>query len=134
MPGSMVNATGEKRKKRSKALDLFLLLVASLCVAAAIPTAFFVTKKHHINPEWMFGAFAAVLFFPVVGWGYRSKFRSAAFLAFFLSWTLVHAAVFVLVLDYLGLVYYAPIVVVELWIGYIIAIWQFWPPPDRGIR
>jgi hypothetical protein len=37
-------------------------------------------------------------------------------------------------LDYLGLFYYPPIVVVELWIGYMIAIWQFGPPPDRGIR
>jgi hypothetical protein len=108
MPCSMVNATGEERKKRSKALDFFLLLVASLCAAAAIPAAFFAAKKHHINPEWMFGAFAAVLFFPVVGWGYRSKFRSAAFLAFFLSWTLVHTTVFVLVLDYLGFLYYPP--------------------------
>jgi phosphotransferase system glucose/maltose/N-acetylglucosamine-specific IIC component len=134
MCGSTVNAAGEERKKRSKALDFLLLLVASLCVAATIPAAFFVAKKHHINPGWMFGAFAAVLFFPVVGWGYRSKFRSAAFLAFFLSWTLVHAAVFVLVLDYLGLFYYPPIVVVELWIGYMIAIWQFGPRPDRGIR
>ncbi len=105
----MLNAAGEERKKRSKALDFFLLLVTSLCVAAAIPAAFFVAKKHHIGPEWIFGALAAVLFFPVVGWGYRSKFRSAAFVAFFLAWTLVHAAVFVLVLEYLGLLYYAPI-------------------------
>jgi len=42
--------------------------------------------------------------------------------------------VFLLVLAYLGFIWYLPITVLELWIVFTIAIWQFGPPPDKGIR
>ena len=130
----MDNGAGEERKKRSKTLDFLLLIVASLCVAAVSAAAFWVADDNHINPAWLFGAGAAVIFFLVVGWGYRRKFRDPVFVSFFLAWLLIHVAVYLLVLGYLGFPYYLPIVVLELWIGYAIAIWQFGPPPDRGIR
>jgi hypothetical protein len=38
------------------------------------------------------------------------------------------------VLAYLGFLWYLAIVVVELWVGYTIAIWQFGSPPDKGLR
>jgi hypothetical protein len=41
---------------------------------------------------------------------------------------------YLLVLSYLGFLYYLPIVVLELWIGYAIAITKFGPPPDQGVR
>ena len=70
----------------------------------------------------------------VVGWGYRRKFRDPVFISFFVAWTLIHVLVFLLVLAYLGFLWYLPIMVLELWVGYTIAIWQFGPPPDKGIR
>ena len=130
----MADALGEERKKRSKMLDFILLLSASLLVAAASTAAFWVADEHHISPAWLFGAGAAVIFFLVVGWGYRRKFQDTVFVSFFLAWLLVHVAVYLLVLGYLGFLYYIPIVVLELWVGYTLAIWQFGPPPDRGIR
>lgn len=129
----MVNAVGEQ-KKRSKTLDFLLLLGASLFVAAASTAAFWLADEHHINPAWLFAAGAAVIFFLVVGWGYRRKFRDPVFVSFFLAWLIVHVAVYLLVLGYLGFLWYLPIVVLELWIGYTIAIWQFGHPPDRSIR
>jgi hypothetical protein len=132
MRGSMDNAVGDGRKKRSKALDFLLLIGASLFVAAASAAAFWVADARHINPAWLFGAGAALIFFLVVGWGYRRKFRDPAFVSFFLAWTLLHVLVYLLVLVYLGFLWYLPIMVVELWIGYTIAIWQFGPPPDKG--
>src|SRR6266404_7945151 len=124
----MVSAVGEERKKRSKTLDFLLLLGASLFVAAAGTAAFWVADEHHVNPAWLLGAGTAVLFFAVVGWGYRRKFRDPVFVSFFFVWLLLHVAIYLLVLGYLGFLYYIPIVVLELWIGYTIAIWQFGPP------
>jgi hypothetical protein len=40
----------------------------------------------------------------------------------------VHVAVFLLVLGWLGFLYYLPFLIVELWIGYSVAIWLFGPP------
>lgn len=134
MQDSMVNAAGEERKKRNKMLDFVLLLSASVFVAAAVATAFWVADVYHVNPGWLCAAGAAVLFFVAVGWGYRRKFRNPEFVSFFLAWLVLHVALYLLVLGYLGFIYYIPIVVLELWIGYTIAIWRFGPPPDRGIE
>jgi FtsH-binding integral membrane protein len=130
----MDTAVGEEKKKRSKALDFVLLVGASLFVAAASAAAFWRAAERHKSPAWLFGAGAALIFFLIVGWGYRRKFREPTFVSFFLAWALVHVLVFLLVLAYLGFLWYLPIMVLELWIGYTIAIRQFGPPPDKGIR
>ncbi len=111
-----------------------LLLGASVLVAAVSTTAFLLADERHINPAWLLAAGAALIFFLVVGWGYRRKFRDPTFVSFFLSWTLVHVLMYLLVLAYLGFLWYLPIVVLELWVGYTIAIRQFGPPADKGIR
>ena len=130
----MVSAVGEKSKKRSKTLNFFLLLGTSLLVAVVATAAFWLAGEHRVNPAWLFAAGVAILFLAVVGWGYRRKFRDPVFVSFFLAWLLLHVTIYLLVLSYLGLLYYIPIVVLELWIGYTIAIWQFGPPPDRGVQ
>ena len=122
------------RKKRSNGLDFALLVCASLLVAIAFTAAFWLADRHHVNPAWLFTAGAAPIFFLVVGWGYRRKFRDPTFVSFFLGWMFVHVLVLLLVLAYLGFLWYLPIVVLELWVGYTIAIWQFGPPPDKGVR
>ena len=124
----MGNVVGEGTKKRNKVLDFFLLLGAGLFVAVVITAAFWVADERHVSPAWLFGAGAAVIFFAAVGWGYRRKFRDPAFASFFVAWTLLHVLVYLLVLAYLGFLWYIPIAVLELWIGYTIAIWQFGPP------
>ena len=126
----MVNA----KNKRNKMLDLLLLLAVGLLVAAAGTAAFWQANKHQINPAWLFATGAAVLFFVAVGWGYRRKFRSPMFVVFFLFWLLAHVLIYLLVLGYLGFLYYVPLSILELWIGYIVAIWLFGPPANRGIR
>jgi hypothetical protein len=79
----MVSAAGEEGKKRSKTIDFLLLLGASLFVAAGSTAAFWVAGEHHINLAWLFGAGAALIFFLVVGWGYRRKLRDPVFVSFF---------------------------------------------------
>jgi len=124
----VVSAIGEERKKRSKKLDFLLLLGASLFVALAGTSVFWVADEHHVNPGWLFAIGSAILFSVVVGRGYRRKFRDPTFVSFFLAWLFLHVVIYLLVLGYLGFLYYIPIAVLELWIGYTIAIWQFGPP------
>ena len=124
----------ENKARSLKLLDGFFLLAASLFLVAAIPAAFGVGDKFYLSPAWVFGTGAAVLFFVVVGWPYRSKLQSAAFASFFLTWMALHVVVYLFILGYLGFLYYIPAVLVELWIGYTIAIQRFGPPTDSYIR
>jgi uncharacterized membrane protein len=130
----MDSVLGNGVKKRSRAVDMLLLIGAALLVAGLSTGAALLSLAYNISPAWLLAFWVAVIFFLVVGWGYRRKFRDPVFVSFFLAWLLVHVAVYLLVLGYLGFLYYLPIVVLELWIGYTIAIWQFGPPPDKGIR
>ena len=128
----VVKSPKERRGKRL--LDRLALLGCALIFIAVMLAAFWLANKYRVQKAWVFGAGAAVSFFVFVGWGYRRKLRDPTFLSFFAAWTLVHVLVYLLVLAYLGFPWYIPIAMVELWVGYTIAIWQFGPPPDKGIR
>lgn len=122
------------KAKRRKLVDRLLLLCAALLVAVVGVAAFWIVDDYQLNPAWVFAAGAGLVFFLVVGWGYRTKFRSATFVTFFLAWMCLHISVFLLVLAFLGFLYYLPLLVIELWIGYTVAIWFFGPPPSPGLR
>lgn len=126
-------ADGAEKKKRSRSRDVLLLIASSLVVAVIGVGLFWTVDVLQVSPAWVFGSLSAITLFLVVGWGYRKLFCSPAFIAFFAAWTLIHVAILLVVLAYLGFPYYIPIVVLELWVGYTIAIWQFGPPPDEGI-
>jgi hypothetical protein len=130
----MDNADGEEKKKHRKGLNIFLLLTTGVILAAVSTAAFWIADERHVRPEWLFAAGVAIIFFLVVGWGYRRQFRNPVFVSFFLAWTLGHVTLFLLVQAYLGFLWYLPVLVLELWIGYTIAIWKFGPPADKGIR
>jgi len=123
-----------KTTRRKRLIDRVALLGAALLLIALGGGAFLWADKHNVNGAWVFGGWAAAFFFAIVGWGYRRRFRDPAFVAFFLAWMLVHVALYLLVLGYLGLPFYIPIAVLELWIGYTLAIWQFGPPTDPSLR
>ena len=123
----MANVTG-KKNKRNKAFNLLLLFGLFVALSAT----FVVTEHYQVDPTWVFASVSAAVFFAVVGWGYRRLFRSPAFMVFFGTWTLVHVAINLLVLAYLGFFYYVPIAVIELWVGYTVAILWFGPPRDRA--
>jgi hypothetical protein len=128
------NAIQMENARRNKALDRLLLLAFAIVIAVLGVAAFWIADDHHVNPGWVIAAGAGVVFVLVVGWGYRSKFRSPGLIAFFTAWLFVHVGILLLVLGWLGILYYLPFLVAELWVGYMIAIWLFGPPPSRGFR
>lgn len=116
-----------------KLLDRLALLGSSLVLIAAGIGVFLWAQNHHINVAWVFGGWVSLIFLGIVGWPFRSKFRLPNFVAFFVAWLILHAVIFLLVINYFGFGYYVPIVMLELWIGYTLLIWQF-GPPDQDIR
>jgi hypothetical protein len=56
------------------------------------------------------------------------KLRMPAFAMFSAAWLLAHVCVFLVVLDYLGFLYYLPSLMAELFLGFMTAIWLFGPP------
>jgi hypothetical protein len=69
----------------------------------------------------------------VLGWDYHKEFRSFRFVFFFCTWLLLHLAIFVLVLNHLGLLYYPGAAFIELFFFYATAYWLFGlqPPLHR---
>jgi Na+-transporting NADH:ubiquinone oxidoreductase subunit NqrE len=121
-------------KVRSKVFDRLSLPCTAIAVAVLGVAAFWTADSYGFSPAWVFAVGSGLAFFLTVGWGYRSKLRSPSFVTFFLAWMFVHVAVFLLVLGWQGFLYYLPLVIVELWIGYTVAIWLFGPPPSRGFQ
>ena len=108
--------------------DLLLLLLSAVLLVVVLTSSFWIAGERHINPAWVFAAWGGLLFFVVVGWGYRRNFKSLNFCFFFLGWMVTHIWVFLLVLAYLGFLYYLPFLMIELWIGYAVALRLFGPP------
>ncbi len=118
----------------SRVLDVLRLIAAALAVAFLGTAAFWIADSRHINRGWVFALGAAVLFFLVVGSGYRSKFRNPAFAAFFTVWLVAQAGTFGILLSFFGLFLSISVFLLELWVGYTIAIWRFGPPADKSIH
>ena len=73
---------------------MLLLIGAALLVAGLSTGAALLSMAYNISPAWLLAFWVAVIFFLVVGWGYRRKFRDPAFLSLFVAWTLIHVLVY----------------------------------------
>ena len=120
----MANALGG-RSKVGRTKTLILFFAAFLPVATLL---FIIAEELHLGADWAFAAGMALIFLWSVGRGYRSKFRDPAFIAFFAGWMTIHVAVFLLALRYVGIAYYIPLALIDLWVGYFVAIRYFGPP------
>jgi len=127
----MDSVAGEPVRRLNKSLDRLLLAVSGVVVAAAGFVVFWIADYQRIT-SWLLAGCAALGFLVIIGrtYGIR-KFKSASFASFAALWLVVHVCAFLLVVDYLGLLFYLPFLFVELWVGFMIAIWRFGSPSDR---
>ncbi len=109
-----------------------LLLGAALVVAVLTTGAGLVSEAYHISPAWLLSFWAAVGFLGMVTKTYGlHKLRSPHFAGFSAAWLVMHICVFLLVLAYLGFLYYLPLLAAELFLSFMMAIWLFGPPANR---
>ena len=124
----MDNVLGNQRK-RNKVLDLLLLTGTAILVVGIGAVAFWVADAHNAT-VWALAACAALAFFVIISKSYGlEKLKSSSFAAFSAVWLLIHISIFLLVVDYLGFIYYLPFLVAELLVGFMAAIWLFGSPP-----
>jgi len=125
----MDNVLGSGVKKRRKVVDMLLLLGTALLVAGLSTGAALVSEAYHVSPAWLLAFWAGVGFLMVIGKTYGVRdLKSPRFAAFSASWLVIHVCVFLLVLSYLGFLYYLPFLAAELFLGFMAAIWLFGPP------
>ena len=124
----MENVSGSCDRRRSKTLDLLLLMGTGIVVAGVGTVGFWIADDHNAT-VWVLAGCAAFAFFAIIAKSYGlGKLKSLPFAVFSAVWLLVHVCVFLLVLGYLGFLYYLPFLVAELFLGFMSAIWLFGPP------
>ncbi|MDP9263212.1 MAG: hypothetical protein M3O85_02705 [Acidobacteriota bacterium] len=120
----------ERQSVEKKALSGFLVLTAATLLAALGVASFLMADYYHVSPLWAFLGWLSLLFVVTVGKDLRSRFRSPAFVGFFLIWLTLHLLLTIFVVAYLHWIYWLPVTFLELWIGYTIAFWLFGLPPN----
>jgi hypothetical protein len=130
----MGNVVGNGVKKRSKVIDLLLLVGTAFLVAALSTGAVLISEAYHVSPAWLLSFWAGVGFLGIIGKIYGArKLKSPRFAAFSAAWLVIHVCIFLFVLDYLGFLYYLPFLVAELFLGFMTAIWLFGPPAKGSV-
>jgi hypothetical protein len=113
------------------ALDRLWMLASAFALIAICFAVFWVGELYHVSPAWYFMGVMALGFIATAGWDLRSKFKSPAFILFFLAWLAIHLVVVALAIGYLAWLYWIPVVLFEMWVGYTVAVMLFGLPPHR---
>jgi len=120
-----------KAEKKNAALSALLLVAGAIMVAAIGVASFLMADYYRVSPLWVFLGWFSLLFIAAVGKDFRDRFRSPAFVGFFLAWLVVHLLVTIISVARLPWVYWLPAVFLELWIGYAVAFRLFGLPPNQ---
>jgi hypothetical protein len=111
--------------RRNRLVGFLLFFVIGIPVSACV---FWAADEFQIGIGPPTALIVGLPFLVYVGRQYPNKLRDPSFVAFLTAWVVVHVAVFLLVLKYLGLAYYIPFAALELLAGYRLAIRRFGPP------
>jgi hypothetical protein len=127
-----VQTTAEKR--RSKLWDRVLLVGIALFLCMAGVGSAILGEIYHINSAWIFFAWNSIFLIPIVGRDFRSHRKRPAFIAFFGAWMVLHGAFMVLLTARVPILYWAPFIVSELFVGYFVAYLLFGVLPESQGR
>jgi hypothetical protein len=108
--------------------DRLLLVGSAVIVVAAGGGALLLTDELHISSDCVCALFAGIVFFVSVGRGFREKFRSKGFVLFFVIWCAMHVVFAVVLINHVIMLFWLPLIVVELAVGLSIAFWMFGVP------
>jgi hypothetical protein len=108
--------------------DKTILVCAALLVCVIGGAAFWLADKYHMNPAWVFLAWNSIFLIPIVGRDFRSHWKRPPFIAFFGGWMVLHGVVMVLLTGWVPILYWAPFIVLELFLGYFFAYLLFGMP------
>jgi hypothetical protein len=86
---------------------------------------------YHASPVWFFFAWNSIFFIPLIGRDFRGQFKAPQFRGVFGIWVALHGTMVVLLIKWIRMLYWAPLIAIELFLGYLIVSWLFGILPDR---
>jgi hypothetical protein len=93
--------------------------------------SFLLGELYHISPDWLFLSWNSIGMSLILWKGFRRHFKNASFTAFFLLWMAVHGTVVVLLMRWVRMLYWIPLMALELFVGFLAASLLFGIVPDR---
>ncbi len=94
-------------------------------------SSFLLGEIYHINPAWLFLSWNSIWLLVSVGKRFRIHFKKPEFAAFFLLWMAVHGTVVVMLMRWVHMLYWVPLMGLELFVGFLSADLLFGIRPDR---
>ena len=109
----------EKHNPRHRPWDRALLFGAALLVVIAGCGSFLIADIYHVRPVWVFLGWNSIALIPAAGRQYRGHFRKPSFVAFFVLWMVIHGAVVVSLMRWVHVIYWIPLIGLELFLGFL---------------
>jgi hypothetical protein len=107
------------------------LVCTAILVCLTLGASFLAADTYNISPGWVFFSWNSIWLFLILWKGFRRHFKNAQFTAFFLMWTSVHGTVVVLLMRWVRMLYWIPLIALELFVGFLAANLLFGIVPDR---
>ena len=122
---------GETQTRESRDRDSVRLVVTAVLVILISGAAFLAADTYHINVVWVILSWNSIWLFLILRKGFHRHFKNAQFTAFFLMWMAVHGTVVVLLMRWVRMLYWIPLIALELFVGFLAANLLFGIVPDR---
>jgi hypothetical protein len=121
--------------RRRQLWDLLRLTGLSVVIVVLGLASLIAAEAWHFDTTWILLGWLSAGFFVAIGWEYGREFKSIAFVSFFLTWLVLHALIFVVVLSYLSWLWYMAALAAELFAYYASASLLFGlEPPNRHVK
>ena len=133
-PSAEKHEPGETSTRESRDRDSVRLVGTAVLVILIGGAAFLAADTYHINVAWVFLSWNSIWFFVALRKGFRRHFRNAKFTAFLLLWMVIHGTVVVLLMRWVRLQYWTPLMALELLVGFLAADLLFGIRPDLKKR
>lgn len=118
---SHLNDLEPLRSAKSSFWDRVLLVGAALILVVISVAAFIFADIFHVNPAWVFLAGNSVAMIPLFVRNFRGQVKRPSFLAFLAGWAIVHGFLMLALMTWVPLLYWIPVLGLEMFAGYIAA-------------
>jgi len=122
---------GKTQTRESRDRDSVRLVGTAVLVILISGAAFLAADTYNINVVWVFLSWNSIWLFLILRKGFRRHFKNAQFTAFLLMWMAVHGTVVVLLMRWVRMLYWIPLIALELFVGFLAANLLFGIVPDR---
>jgi hypothetical protein len=108
-----------------KTRDRLLLIVVALLVCAVGVGSGLLILVNHLNPVWFFFAWNSILMVPLFISDFRSHLSKPSFVAYLISWAVIHGLLVATLMRWLSIVAMIPLLAIELTVGLVVADFFF---------